>query len=221
MAHAEGVTAPALDHARHTKYWLRCLKTLLPAPYTRNDSNRMYLGFLILSALDTLGVLMTHTTLEERTDYIHWIYRCQHPHGGFRMWPGTDLGERATPSNARWDPANVPATYFALASLMILGDDLADVKRGPTLRWIRAMQRDDGSCGETRDDLGIHGGRDPRFAFCVAGVRYILRGDYRPGPIMIAGEQVEDLNIDALVACVQAAEVSIESPREQHFGCIT
>lgn len=166
----------------------------------------MYLAFLIISALDLLGVLTTVCSEAERRDYIAWIYRCQHPQGGFRMWPGTDFGDRANESNAKWDPANVPATYFALGALLILGDDFARVKRRDTLLWLRRMQREDGSFGETLVDGRIAGGRDPRFGYCATGVRRILRG-HRKGRLVVDGEHVEDVDVDALVRCIRAAEV--------------
>ena len=167
----------------------------------------MYLAFFILSALDLLDALDTAISSEERRDYIDWIYRCQHPGGGFRMWPGTNFGERANEANAKWDPANVAATYFALGALLVLGDDLRRVRRRRTFLWLRRMQRPDGSFGETLVDGKIEGGRDPRSAHCACGVRYILRGR-GSGDLALDGETVGDIDLDALVHCIRAAEVS-------------
>ncbi|CAK3841731.1 related to geranylgeranyltransferase Type I, beta subunit [Lecanosticta acicola] len=213
---------PRLDKTRHVKYWTRCLKTLLPHHYTGNESNRMYLAFFIISALDILDAWDTVAKESERQDYRNWIYHCQHPGGGFRMWPGTDFGDLANDENAKWDPANVPATYFALSALTILGDDLQRVKRRETLDWLRDMQRPDGSFGETLVDGHIEGGRDPRFGYCATGARYILRG-LQEGPISIDGALVEDINVDALMRCIQASEtydggIADESFHEPHAG---
>ena len=123
------------------------------------------------------------------------------------MWPGTDFGERANDDNAKWDPANVPATYFALAALLILGDDFKRVRRREMLQWLRKMQRQDGSFGETLVNGNLEGGKDPRFAYCATGIRHILRGGSRDGPLNVGREAVEDINIDALVRCIQEAEV--------------
>lgn len=191
---------------KHIKYWTRCLKTLLPEAYTSNDSNRMYLAYFILSALDLLGCLTDITTETERSDYADWIYQCQHSEGGFRMWPGTDFGEHGNERNKKWDPANVPATYFALCSLLALGDDLSRLDRKGALRWLGRMQRPDGSFGETFVNGKVEGGRDPRFGYCAAGVRYMLRGRAE-GSIHVDGEDVEDFDVDAVVSCVKAAEV--------------
>ena len=188
------------------KYWTRCLKTLLPHQYTSNDSNRMYLAFFIIAALDLLDALDTVSTETERKEYTDWIYRNQHPNGGFRMWPGTDFDASATKENAKWDPANVPATYFALASLLILNDDFKRVKRKETLEWIRRMQRPDGSFAETLVEGRHEGGRDPRFGYCATGVRYILRG-LNEGHLTIDGEHVADIDVNKLVRCVREAEV--------------
>jgi len=171
----------------------------------------MYLAYFILSACDLLGIIFSMTKDEERADYINWMYRCQHPTGGFRMWPGTDFDERANSENAKWDPANMPATYFALASLLILGDDLKRVRRRDTLRWVRRMQRPDGSFGETLVDGNIEGGRDPRFGYCAAGIRYILRGRQAEGTLDINGQQIEDIEIDKLTRCISLAEVGLHS----------
>ena len=168
----------------------------------------MYLAFLMISALDLLDALITVCNEAERRDYVNWIYRCQHPNGGFRMWPGTDFGERTTEANAKWDPANIPATYFALATLLILGDDFKRVRRKQTLQWLRQMQREDGSFGETLIDERIEGGRDSRFGYCASGIRHILRGT-KPDSLTIDGDEIQDVDVDALVRCVRAAEVSI------------
>lgn len=201
--------------ARHIKYWTRCLKTFLPQQYTGNDSNRMYLAFFIVAALDLLGVLDAVPTAEERRDYVNWIYRCQHPNGGFRMWPGTDFGERTTSENAKWDPSNVPATYFALACLLIFNDDFQRVKRRETLVWLNQMQRPDGSFGETLVNGRIEGGRDPRFGYCATGIRHILRG-VNEGDANIDGHKVRDIDVDAFVRCVEAAEVGTLAKSRLH-----
>lgn len=127
------------------------------------------------------------------------------------MWPGTDFGERANSENARWDPANINATYFALASLLILGDDLKRVHRTNTLRWIHKMQRDDGSFGETLVNGKQEGGRDPRLGYCATGIRYILRGASEPGPITIDGESIDDINFEKYIECIRHSEVRLLS----------
>lgn len=192
-----------LNKARHVKYWLRCLKTYLPAAATPNDSNRIPLAFFIVSALDLLDSLHSNTTAEERAEYINWVYKCQHPHGGFRGFTGTDFGALRSEENAHWDPANLPATYFALATLVVLEDDLSRVKRKECLEWLPGLQRPDGSFGETLGEgATIEGGIDMRFCNCAAGVRRILRGK---GAAL--EQDIKDVNVQGLVQYIRSSEV--------------
>lgn len=189
---------------RHVKYYLRCLKTFLPSAYTSNDSNRMLLAYFTLSGLDVLGVLQSKTTPEERAGYINWLYHCQLPTGGFRGFPGADFGSaKRNTDNEAWDPANVPATFFALVNLLMLGDDLSRVRRRECLEWLPTVQRDDGSFGELVGPRGsIGGARDLRYCCCAAGIRYILRGN------MNGLEGVPDIDVDGLVSFIEACQVN-------------
>ena len=203
------MTGPQVDRSvlnsdRHVRYWLRCLKTYLPGVhYTSSDSNRVVLAFFIISALDLLGALHSNTTAAERAGYVDWIYLCQHPEGGFRGFTGTNLGAAGSAENAQWDPANLPATYFALAALVVLGDDLSRVKRRKCLEWLPKLQRADGSFGEMLGEGGvIEGGRDMRFCNCAAGVRRILRGKGVP-----LDQENTDINVNEMVRYIRASEV--------------
>lgn len=192
-----------LNVERHVRYWLRCLKTFLPNIYTSNDCNRLTLAFFILSALDLLGCLEARISEQERRDYIDWIYHCQHPDGGFRGSPATDFGEKRDEENKFWDPGHLPATYFALASLLILRDDLKRVRREKCLSWLRELQRPDGSFGETLGESGKReGGRDPRYAYCGTCVRWMLRGD-ASGEV----DGVPDINVESLVENIKRSGV--------------
>lgn len=197
-------TGASFTIERHVKYYLRCLKTFLPSAYTSNDSNRMLLAYLTLSGLDVLGVLNIKTTHEERAGYINWLYHCQVPTGGFRGFPGTDFGPgKRNKNNEAWDPANVPATFFALVNLLILGDDLSRVKRRECLEWLPTVQREDGSFGELVGPNGSLGGaRDLRYCCCAAGIRFILRGK---GSGL---EDVPDINVAGLISFIEACQVS-------------
>ena len=191
------------DMERHVKYFLRCLKTFLPSLYTSNDSNRMMLAFFTVAGLDILGALQSHTTPEERQAHAAWIYRCQLSSGGFRAFTGADFGlDKRTRENEIWDPANLPATFFALVVLLILGDDLSRVKRKECLQWLHDMQRSDGSFGEVLGAAGaIEGGHDLRFCCCAAGTRYMLRGKD------VRNIEVDDINVNSLVAFIESCQV--------------
>ncbi|KAF4552375.1 Prenyltransferase and squalene oxidase repeat-containing protein 2 [Elsinoe fawcettii] len=209
---------PQLDVKRHTKYFLRCLKTYLPQPYTSNDSNRLSLAFFIVSALDLLDALDSNTSPQEREDYIKWIYQNQHPDGGFRGFPGSNFGAKRNEENASWDPANLPATYFALCLLLILDDDFSRLDRRRCLDWLPQLQRDDGSFGETIVNGVVSGGMDSRFGYCASGIRYMLAGSSQPGQ-----ERQGDINADKLVECICSAEsydggISDSPFHEPHAG---
>jgi geranylgeranyl transferase type-1 subunit beta len=158
----------------------------------------MLFAFFIVSALDLLGLLddealETETgkvtgkpriTREEKQGWVEWVYHCQHLDGGFRGFTGTIVGVEGEEEEERgdgrgrgneWDSANLPATFFALCVLLILGDDLMRVERGKCLRWVKRLQRGDGSFGEVLSSGDqIEGGRDLRFCCCAAGIVYIL-----------------------------------------------
>lgn len=193
---------------RHVKYYLRCLKTFLPTAYISSDSSRMLLAYLTLSGLDVLGALQSKTTREERQGYIDWLYHCQVPSGGFRGFSGTDFGEaKRTAENEVWDPANVPATFFALVNLLILGDDLSRVKRRECLQWLPKLQREDGSFGEVLGPDGrVEGDRDLRYCCCAAGVRYILRGKSGKDT-----EDIEDIDVSNFISFIEACQVDPHS----------
>ncbi len=192
--------ASTLNKPAHIRYHLRCLKTFLPNAYTSNDSHRMTLAFFTLCALDLLDALVTNNTDSERRDYIDWIYRCQHPDGGFRGFTGGDMGDHRTEENEHWDPANIAATYFALCSLAILGDDLTRVRRSECLSWLKRLQLQDGTFGDAFGSGGeVQGGSDMRFCYCAAAIRWILGGR--------TGEH-EDIDGDGMMRFFEASQVS-------------
>ncbi|KAI9658814.1 MAG: hypothetical protein M1831_003840 [Alyxoria varia] len=215
---------PVFFKEKHISYWLRCLRSPLPTAYTSTDSNRLTLAFFTVSALDLLGVLFNRTTKEERGAYIAWIYSCQHPAGGFLGYPlaspktndhgGTrDEGKHGADRVSLWNVPTMPATYFALVALSVLGDDLKKVKRGPCLRWLRQMQRPDGSFGELLgEDDQVKGGMDTRFAYFATVIRWVLRGDVSGD---IEGES--DFHVDLLVKCIRGSETYDGGISEEPF----
>ncbi|OJD13721.1 hypothetical protein AJ78_05853 [Emergomyces pasteurianus Ep9510] len=214
------VDAAPLRKDRQIKYFLRCLKTFLPHQYTSNDSSRMTLAFFTVAGLDLLDALDGNLSPAERKGYIDWIYHCQVPSGGFRGFSGTIFGEsRRTSENECWDPANVPATFFALMALIVLRDDLSRVKRKECLLWLRRMQREDGSFGELLGSgAQIEGSNDLRFCCCAAGVRYVLRGkdaDYL--------RDIDDIDVSRLISHIKACQsydggFSVSPMTESHAG---
>lgn len=201
-----GAPPTVLNHPRHLKYWLRNLRTFLPADYTTTDLNRITLGFFIVAALDLLGSLHTSTTPEERDQWIDWVYSNQIPTGGFRGSPATQF---CTAPDSRWDPANLPSTFFALVALLTLGDDLGRVKRKEILEWLPKLQREDGSFGEwilkgaEGEEDQICGGRDMRYIYFAAALRWILRGQEGKG-----AKEIEDWDTEKTVEFIVKSQVS-------------
>jgi geranylgeranyl transferase type-1 subunit beta len=203
MATSASPAMPELRRDKHITYWLRCLKTYLPWQYTSMDSNRMSLACFTLSSLDFLGALESSTTAEERSGYIDWIYRCQLPEGGFRGSPLTDFGPLSKPENAVWDPANLPATYFALVMLLILRDNFKRVKRKECLHWLTKMQRPDGSFGQTIGPNGsIEGGFDSRFGYLAMCIRWFLRNPSSPDD-----KDIPDVDVNNLTKRIASLQV--------------
>ncbi|KAH8815248.1 terpenoid cyclases/protein prenyltransferase alpha-alpha toroid [Xylogone sp. PMI_703] len=209
---------PKLEVDRHIKYWKRCLRTLLPTEYTSTDSSRMSLGFFILSALDILGAGADTFPTEERENIKNWALRCQHPNGGFCGSPNHRFPDEyyAESGGKQTDPANLPATFFALIVLSFVGD-FAQVKRLECLRWLKTLQREDGSFGElVSPDGTIEGGRDMRYCYVATAIRWMLRGDAKD-------DEDSDINVEKLVNHIRSGQtydggISESSLHESHAG---
>lgn len=194
-------TSPSLNKPKHIKYWLRCLKTCLPTDYTATDLNRMTLGSFCIVAIDLLGELQKTTTEEDRINWIDWVYSNQLPTGGFRGSPATFM-YGASP---HWDAPNLPASLFALVTLISLGDDLERVDKRGLLGLLPKMQRENGSFGEWIGPEGeVIGGSDMRFIYFASSIRWILRG--REGNGVVQG--VPDFDVDQCVSYIKSSEVS-------------
>ncbi|KAL2757221.1 hypothetical protein ACRALDRAFT_2099553 [Sodiomyces alcalophilus JCM 7366] len=230
-----------LDKQRHLRYWQRCLRTLLPTQYTSHDSTRMALAFFIVAAVDLLSPPASTgepqiPTREDRSKIRTWVLSLQHPGGGFcgspTHVPPVELsgcaGRRA---EARQDPtqqtgtANLAATYFALLLLALAAEGdgrhaLEGVNRRGTLRWLRRLQRPDGSFGEVvLDDGSIAGGRDMRYCYLATVIRWCLRGDAHEGE----RAWVADIDVDGLVEHIRRGQtfdggVAESSQHEAHAG---
>lgn len=159
----------------------------------------------------------------DRPRFRRWILALQHPAGGFCGTPSTAL-----PTWSRDDPerdvqqtahetvghANLASTTFALLLLAALADDKAaqsaysGIRRTRILGWLRKLQREDGSFGESLTELPVNGlfiggGYDMRHCYLAALARWILRGDVKEGD---AG-WVEDIDVDGLVKYISNSQV--------------
>ncbi|KUI57785.1 Geranylgeranyl transferase type-1 subunit beta [Cytospora mali] len=128
--------------------------------------------------------------------------------------------------------ANIAATYFALLLLPMLSTDddargaFAGVDRIKTLRWLRRLQRSgDGSFGEVvyeispcpagregrgagweGDKVVVGGGKDMRYCYLAATIRWILRGEGEEDTARGEEGYVEDIDVDALVAHIRRSQ---------------
>lgn len=220
---------PPLDKSRHVRYWQRCFRSILPHHYTSNDSTRLTIGYFILAALDLLSSSSSFSSPPEnplalslipsidRRAIRDWVISLQHPHGGFcgsphhvlppahqSTYEQPDKSKEPVPTAADPENANIAATYFALLSLGVLAEDdgppaFNRVDRLRTLRWLRSLQRDDGSFGENVDSNGyVAGGRDMRPCYLAATIRWMLGGAE-------AGPDV-DFDVDKLVAHIRRSQ---------------
>jgi geranylgeranyl transferase type-1 subunit beta len=166
---------------RHAKFLQRTLH-VLPAQLASYDTQRVTIAYFAISGLDVLDRL---DLLEDQKDeIIEWLYLnliCPTPGEdpgpevlrlcGFRGSPALRLGTH--PPSHQYDHGHVAMTYTALASLVILGDDLARVNRPAVLAGVRALQLPDGSF-----QAALQGGEnDMRFLYCAAAICHML-GDW-------------------------------------------
>ncbi|KAH8871828.1 Geranylgeranyl transferase type-1 subunit beta [Schistosoma japonicum] len=163
-------------------YFKRCLG-VLPNSMVSLDSSRIVVlffatgGLALLDALDNL----------DKNELIEFIYShqilsndSQNKSGGFR---GSSLigcpsdPEKVKLNRSKYDGSHVTMVYSALASLLLLGDDLSRVDRRGTLVGLSAMQcLDEPGLFKAGD---ICAERDMRFVFSAVASCYILNGlDY-------------------------------------------
>ena len=155
------------DIKLHTEY----LKSILTRklPFASLDSTRMTLVFFAISGLDILDQLESSLNEETRSRIIEWIYDQQIT--GSNCKPGA-LGFRGSPANStghEYDFANLGTTYAAIASLVVLGDNLSRVDVDSLRKLKRDLQRQDGCIYGSPDSEG-----DMRYVYCSCAVAYLL-----------------------------------------------
>lgn len=224
---------PPLDTARHLRYWQRCLRTLLPHHYTSMDSTRLSIGFFIICSIDLLTPPATPSspslpllTPTDRARLRRWVLTCQHPLGGFTASPTHNLPPHLAAADGHAN-AHIGGTYFALLLLALLAPDddaasaFAGVDRAGTLHWLRRLQRaSDGSFGETVVDGAVAGGKDMRYSYLAAAVRWMLRGESLPDS---HPDFVPDIDVPALVAHIRRGQTydggfAESAAHESHAG---
>ncbi|KAK7481336.1 hypothetical protein BaRGS_00027416 [Batillaria attramentaria] len=164
---------------KHVKYFKRILH-VIPGQYSSLDTHRMTLAFFALSGLDLLGAL--DEIEQDRDAIIEWIYSLQvvpNSQGtnlsqcGFRG--SSTLGnpfdtQKCQDKAVPYDSGHVTMTYTALASLLILGDNLSRVHRAAVIAGLRSLQQEDGSFSCVPEGSET----DMRFVYCACCVCYML-----------------------------------------------
>ncbi|UXI14418.1 geranylgeranyl transferase type-1 subunit beta [Sarcoptes scabiei] len=139
------------------------------------ETFRLTILFYVLSGLDLLDAL-DELDCEQKSIIIEWIYKQQiHPeeqndelfyqNGHYGFGPIS-----ASEPNFKYNQCNLAMTYCALASLIILGDDLSRINRRAILKGLSQHQKDDGrfvqALIEEEDDI--------RMTYCAACICSIL-----------------------------------------------
>jgi len=166
-----------LLHNRHAKFFQRSL-AVLPCSLASYDTQRVTIAFFAISGLDLLDRM---SAVEDQSEaMVEWLYSClvtsEDPEtehwSGFRGSTALRLSDTPEPSHAH-DHGHIAMTYTALASLIILGDDLSRVNRKSLLAGVRALQLPNGSF-----KAALEGGEsDMRFLYCAACICHML-GDW-------------------------------------------
>jgi len=171
-----------LINNRHAKFFLRTLQ-VIPGSLASFDTHRVTIAYFALSGLDLLKRL--DLVEAEREKIVDWFYRslitpssdCDRSEQllktcGFRGSTALKLGDSSLPTH-EYDHGHVAMSYTAIASLLILGDDLSRVDRKAVLAGVRALQLLDGSYM-----AALQGGEnDMRFLYCAAAICSML-GDW-------------------------------------------
>ncbi|KAJ1962169.1 geranylgeranyl transferase type-1 subunit beta [Dipsacomyces acuminosporus] len=163
----------------HARYFRRCLD-MLPSAMAPMEASRMTLVQLCLVGLSVLGELEAYIPEKERQEMIEWIYDQQVPRNesgsnaaycGFRG--GSLFGPHSACEYLPANCANLAATYSALCSLLLLGDDLSRVDREAIVGAMPYLQQESGLFAPHPDTTE----HDPRFMYCACAISKIL-GDW-------------------------------------------
>jgi len=173
-----------LTHGRHAKFFQRTL-AVLPSSLSSFDTQRVTIAYFAISGLDLLDRL--DLVEDHKASMVSWLYSCliaptpgqEQSLGdeilskcGFRGSPALKLSSNPLPSHP-YDHGHIAMTYTALASLLVLGDDLSRLDRSSVIAGVRALQLPDGSY-----KAALEGGEnDMRFLYCAAAICSML-GDW-------------------------------------------
>lgn len=190
MASSDECTPPPEGHdmlpllkTRHIKFLHRLLQ-VLPEATSSQETSRMTIAYFSISGLDILGAL---DSLDQtnKTNIINWIYNLQVPRSdddpllrknGFRGSCFLKLQNHQSCDPAKGcgalkaNSGHVAMTYTALASLVILGDDLSRIDKKAITSGLSCLQQEDGSFVASAEEAE----NDMRFIYCAVAVSYML-----------------------------------------------
>lgn len=136
----------------------------------------MTLVFFCVSGLDLLDQLAS-IPCQRKAEIVEWIYGQQlgpgGGSGGWRGW-GWESGDGASSSPEK-EQGQLALSYAAVASLLILGDDLGRVDKAGLIAMISSCQAPDGSFRAHPDPSES----DVRFVYCALALARLL-GDWAP-----------------------------------------
>lgn len=181
---------------RHVNYLLKSLrKSTSGTPLDVAEANRLSSLFFVVSGLDLLRALDARLSHSDKQDIIEWIYSYQVDVSRVIIPPdlfnngddngailtGYDIkskrivhaGFRATSMITNEIPLDcgvLTMTYCALATLVILGDDLKRVDRHSVIAGMRQLQLPDGSFKPS----ALGGESDMRLVYCAVAVSKLL-----------------------------------------------
>lgn len=160
-------TITTLFTPAHVRYCIFHLTQPLPSDYLSADPHRASVVYFALNALDVMGAL-SYLSDDQRRAIVAWLH--DSPLKAFlRPTP-----ETAAPTKA----FNVAMVYAAIASLVMLGDDLERIDRDAVRAALPTLQIGRGSVDTAFDGAvmayGPGGEADVRYVYSAAAVAALL-----------------------------------------------
>lgn len=114
------------------------------------ETSRMTILFFAISGLDVLGSLEKSLNEERKREIVDWIYSLQVETG----FLGSTFLKIPKLEDKLCDGVHIAMTYTALATLVILGDDLSRINRKSVLQGLKNLQKPDGSFMASKEEQG-------------------------------------------------------------------
>lgn len=170
---------------KHQKYFQLCLNSL-PAKAQSEDSNKLAIVSFCIQGLDLIGRLQL--TLEEKESYGDFLYKHMiiDPNDEIQSFRASQTF-KLPPTANNYDLPNLAATFFALSSLLAIGEDYSKrLDRHKIMRFVSKLQiRNGPEKGGFKPVLDLQGGQvvgesDLRHCYTALCVRKLLKYDELP-----------------------------------------